>query len=111
MRTDLDHLTDRTWLYAVSIARRREWFPSIEALLEYAAECPPPLRLALPGERVPKPGDERADARAGLQLIEAVLRSKGIEVKRPEGMPPLADTPARRAELRAQAAQVMGGKA
>lgn len=41
-RQDLAYLSDERWLYAVSIARRKAWFPSIEQLEQYAAEMPPP---------------------------------------------------------------------
>jgi hypothetical protein len=78
---DLGGLTDERWLYAVSIARRRRWFPSIEELLEYASEMPhEPARAALPEETGLSRDDARALAKRGLDMVERALRSRGIEV-------------------------------
>lgn len=41
-RQDLAYLSDERWLYAVAVARKQQWFPSIEALMQYATEMPPP---------------------------------------------------------------------
>ena len=79
-RQDLGHLTDEAWLYAVSVARRREWFPSIDELLEFAADAPRRDNHGLPaaGETTLSPKERHAAAIAGLEAIRAELQARGV---------------------------------
>jgi hypothetical protein len=104
-RQDLDHLTDDQWRYAVSVARRQRWFPSIEDLLGYAAECPPPPRLALVAD-TRSPDQQRADASKGLAMIQAELAKQGIKVGRAVKFMPVVDSKQRREFLKKQAEEL-----
>lgn len=68
-------------MYAVRIARQRRWFPSVEELLEFAAEAPVPKRALLEEPKL-SPEEARKTARAGLEMIEAELKKRGLLVKR-----------------------------
>lgn len=106
---DLGGLTDERWLYAVSVARRRRWFPAIDELLEYAAEAPMPASMAaLPEESSLSREGARSAAQRGLALVEQALRSRGIEVRSIAHEMPEPDEAARREELVRQARVIAG---
>jgi hypothetical protein len=104
-RQDLDHLSDEQWLFAVSVARRQRWFPSIEDLLGYATECPPPPRLALVAD-TRSPDQQKADASKGLAMIQAELAKQGIKVGRAVKSMPVVDSKQRREFLKKQAEEL-----
>lgn len=85
MREDLSQLSDDEWLYAVRVARKREWFPSTDQLLEIVRAAPrsgpTEERLALaPGEAEAQRAVSRAEALEGMRLVRASLAKAGIHV-------------------------------
>lgn len=88
-RDDLGHLDDEVWLHAVSVARRKRWFPSIEELLEYAATTPRQQRALPP----PTPEWERNRqamlARAGLRLTDGGVERIAPAAAIPAAVPAL----------------------
>ena len=87
-RADLQYLADERWLYAVSVARKRQFFPSIEDLEAWAAEMPatvrPSLALLPPAKLEAQREEGRKNARRGLEMIRAEMERAGVKVE-PEG--------------------------
>jgi hypothetical protein len=70
MREELRHLTDEVWFFAVREAIRKErWFPPVSALLEYAGEYNPAVKLLPPGRDDEQRAQDREMARRGLEEI------------------------------------------
>lgn len=107
-RLDLNHLSDEQWAYAVTLARRDRWFPTIADLLRHAADfqhvTTPSTRLLTMGEIESQREAGRQSAREGLEMIEAELAKQGIRVPRP-GRAVVHVREERLEELRAQAAE------
>jgi hypothetical protein len=103
-REALGHLTVPQWKHAVA-ACREGWFPTIGELLGAATTMPrPPVAgLLTAGDVEAQRAEGRANARRGLEIIEAELKARGVTVK---PMVVVA-TDERLAELRAQAAEVV----
>jgi hypothetical protein len=71
-REELRHLSDPEWYFAVREAIRRErWFPPCSALLEYAAEYGPDIKLLPPARTEEQRAADREEAKRGLEAIRA----------------------------------------
>lgn len=87
-RDDLKHLSPEQWVHAVREARKRRWFPSVEELLDFAAEIAPKpeSRSALGDEDANErarvdamtPDEKRAHFAAGLGKIREELVKRGM---------------------------------
>lgn len=104
-REALGHLPVEQWKHAVASCREG-WFPTIGELLAAAATMPkPPVAGFLTvGDVEAQRAAGRENARRGLELIEAELAQRGIEVKPIKGQ--VVATPDRLEELRRQLADL-----